>query len=211
MAFTQSRQDVIDLYRCGVKLLLLAGLPIVAFVWLEAEPLMRVAFGSQFVPAASVLHMLILVVPLLFMTGISSVVLMGVDKVGVTFWRSILAAAFNVLLNLVLIPRYGIMGAAVSTVLTELLAATLVTAYLFAHGYAFPWSGLVARISLASLALAGVTAVLRPLSLALVLPAAAVTYVMALVLLRLWGEQEKQMFAGALGVLGRREVAGSQA
>jgi O-antigen/teichoic acid export membrane protein len=211
VAFTQSRQEVVGLYRCGVKLLLLAGLPLVAFVSLEAEPLMRLVFGAQFLPAAGVLRVLVFVVPLLFMTGISSVVLMGVDRVGVTFWRSMLAAGINVLLNVILIPRLGIMGAAIATVVTELVAATLVTSYLFNHGYGFAWSGLVGRLALATLALTAVTALLRPLPLLLVMPLAAATYVGALVLLRLWGEQERQMFMGAVGVLGRRETAASQA
>jgi O-antigen/teichoic acid export membrane protein len=211
VAFTQSRQDVVDLYRCGVKLLLLAGLPLVAFVWLEAEPIVRMAFGTQFMPSAEVLRVLILVVPLLFLTGISSVVLMGIDKVEVTFWRSVLAAGVNVLLNLLLIPRMGIMGAAISTVLTELAAAFMVTSYLFAIGYGFAWGGLLARLGVATLGVAVTTYALRSASPLLALLAAAAVYVGLLGLLQVWGEQERQMFLGALGVLNRQKIARSSA
>jgi O-antigen/teichoic acid export membrane protein len=211
VAHTRSREEVVDLFRRGAKMVMLAGLPLAAFIALRAEDVVQIAFGASFAQAVPVLRVLMLSVPAMFLTWVASSVLMSIDHARVTLYRSAVALSLNVVLNLILIPRIGIMGAAVATVATELAAAVLVTSYLFANGYGFGWSRLMAKAGVATIALVAVALLLRQASLLATAPLAFAAYAATLHVFRVWDAEERQMLMGVIGVFRRQKVAGSEA
>lgn len=87
-----------------------------------ADPIVNLLYGPHYRNAGSVLAIHIWGAVFVFL-GISSGVFFTVENyTRKTLYRTILGAASNVLLNLVLIPRFGINGAAVATVLSQFLA-----------------------------------------------------------------------------------------
>jgi O-antigen/teichoic acid export membrane protein len=211
VAHGQSREEVVQLYRRGAKLLVLAAAPLVAFVWLRADSVVQLAFGSEYREAAPVLQVLMLSLPGIFLTWLSCSVLWAIERPGAPLARSAVAVAINVVLNTLLIPRMGIMGAAIATAVTEGAAAALVVGYLFSHGYGFLWAGDLAKVLAATLAMVGVTLLTAGTSLLLAFPLAFAVYFVVLYGVRIWDEQERQMFMGVVGLFQRQRVAGSKA
>ena len=94
------------------------------------------------------------------------------------------AAAFNVLLNLVLIPRFGIVGAAVATVMAEALLLLLGLVAVYKIGARLPLRPLLRPLLAGTVMGAGLIILGPDRALAIYLPAGFFTYVLALLLFR---------------------------
>ena len=97
---------------------LLLYIPAAAGLVLVAEPTLGLVFGDEYLGAVTVLQVLSLYVILQAITKITS---NGLDFLGRARDRSIvkgITAVLNVGLNVVLIPQYGVVGAAIATVVT---------------------------------------------------------------------------------------------
>jgi O-antigen/teichoic acid export membrane protein len=113
------------LFGLALHYLTLGAIPVLAYVIVVAEPLVRALFGAEFAAAAGALRVLMLAFVLVaasYACGYTTIVL----DLRRRFLRYALAAlVFNVAFNVALIPVYGYMAAAWATVLTELLVLTL--------------------------------------------------------------------------------------
>lgn len=116
------------LYGSATMLAIVFALPVVVGGTLLARPLIHTVFGEQFAPAAGPL------VPLLFSAGLTIIrfvpqaLVIAADRRRDVLWINVLGAIASVALNIVLIPRYGIMGAAASTLSTDVLRLTIAVA-----------------------------------------------------------------------------------
>jgi O-antigen/teichoic acid export membrane protein len=101
--------------------LLGVGLVIAAGLVVTRQPLMKLVFGSQFGAASALLFVLAWAVPLDFVTSYigNAYIAWGMEK-SILVCTAI-AAACNVVLNLIWIPTYGATAAAVNTLLTYLI------------------------------------------------------------------------------------------
>lgn len=101
----------------------LVGAPLVIGTFVMAPQLLPWLFGAGYVDATLALRLLTVGVGVLFLHWISSGVLIVTNRTGLYAWIHGVAAAANIGLNLVLIPRFGIAGAAAATVAAEILVA----------------------------------------------------------------------------------------
>jgi O-antigen/teichoic acid export membrane protein len=86
-----------------------------------AEPLMTFLYGSQYREAASTFRVLIWLIPLAFMSGHYRYALIAYDRQHLEFLCGACGAGLNILLNLLLTPRLGLIGAAWALVASEVL------------------------------------------------------------------------------------------
>ena len=108
----------------SMKYLLLVTVPIAVFTCFYSVDIINI-YGPEFTEASTVLSILIWTVCFLFVNGACSLVLnASYEEVAVTKIFGI-AAVFNVVLNLFLIPHYSLYGAAIATVLSEILIFVL--------------------------------------------------------------------------------------
>ena len=108
----------------SMKFLLVITVPIAVFTCLYSYDIINI-YGPDFIEAGGVLNILVWTVCFLFVNGsCSSVLYVSFEEYTVTKILGI-SAIFNVLLNLFLIPHYSIYGAAVATVLSEILIFVL--------------------------------------------------------------------------------------
>lgn len=104
----------------SVKYLSFVTIPIAIFTTIYGYDIIGI-YGTEFIEAGGVMKILIWTVCFLFINGACSLVLNASHKeYSVTKIYSI-AAIFNVVLNLILIPNYNVYGAATATVLSEIL------------------------------------------------------------------------------------------
>ncbi|MFQ5460575.1 MAG: oligosaccharide flippase family protein, partial [Anaerolineae bacterium] len=108
-------------YGRAVRWLLSLALPISLLTTFLAEDLVRILGGAEYLPAgAIVLQVMIWFLPLSFANGIAQYVLLALNRQRLVTPSFVVAVAFNVGANLWAIPRYGYVGAAVVTILSEL-------------------------------------------------------------------------------------------
>ncbi len=114
--------DPTDAYRLALRLLLQVGLPLAASTALLAEPIIAVVGGSAYLPDGAVaLAILICYLPLSYANGLTQYVLIAAGRQRILTAAFVAALVFNVIANLVLIPRFGYVGAAWVTVASELV------------------------------------------------------------------------------------------
>ena len=102
----------------SITYILLLYLPAAAGLILVAEPMVRIVFGSEYTGAAPVVQLLALYAVL---HSVASLVTNGLDYLGRARERAIIkigTSVLNVILNIILIPIIGVVGAAAATVIT---------------------------------------------------------------------------------------------
>jgi O-antigen/teichoic acid export membrane protein len=106
----------------SIAILFWFGLAIAVAVSLVAKPLMTLLFGQSYEAAGTILAIHIWACPAVFMGMIVEKWFVTENLLKFLIGRQVLSAAVNVGLNLLLIPLFGAVGAAVATVIAYTLA-----------------------------------------------------------------------------------------
>ena len=107
-----------SLYETTLRHTLLLYVPAAAGMVLVAEPALRLVFGADWVPAAPVLQVFSLYVVLQAVSFITSDALDYLGRATERAYAKGITSVANFLLNLLLIPTFGVAGAAAATVVT---------------------------------------------------------------------------------------------
>jgi O-antigen/teichoic acid export membrane protein len=122
-AYVQEPSQVERWYYRSLKTIAIISMPIAFGGTLVAFPLIRFLYTDQFLPSALALQILIWDVPLLMFNAFcgNMTTIVSEEKAAARIYG--LNAAANILLNLYAIPRFGLVGAALVTVVTDLVGA----------------------------------------------------------------------------------------
>lgn len=116
-----NNNEVKKLSIISLKTSCLLALPLTIFILIFSKDTIMFLFGSQYIESQNTLMMLMLsVIPLILtnLFGNQLLIPLGKEKY---FSRSVLIGVFiNLILNILLIPKYGSLGAAIGTFITEL-------------------------------------------------------------------------------------------
>lgn len=106
-----------------VDSLLLLGLGIFTTVCFElfGDFLVKVLFGIKFFDSVMYLKKLAFAIPLIFIVGLNGVLLNSFRRERINMLITLLAVVFNFTLNLIFIKYYGIFGAVMATILTNIV------------------------------------------------------------------------------------------
>jgi len=109
--------DALDqFYTISTKWIIAATFPPVLVFVLFAPDVVQVFFGSEYVPAAPALAVLTGGLFIRAIVGLNGDMTKAIDRPRIELYAVAPAVAINIALNIVLIPRYGIVGAAMATV-----------------------------------------------------------------------------------------------
>lgn len=95
------------------------------FVTLLSPQILHLLYGSEYISGSTCLRIIVWYTAFSYLGGIRSIWLICEKKNMFVFWLSMMGAFTNVLFNFILIPRYGIEGAAVATLLAQVMANLL--------------------------------------------------------------------------------------
>ncbi len=93
--------------------------------WVVASPLMKFVYSEASLQAAHSFSILILTFPLVSLREGAIHILNAQDRQKTNFYIDLAGLVFNVIINLILIPAYGFIGAAWATFLSYLLVVLL--------------------------------------------------------------------------------------
>jgi len=161
----------------ALKVLLALAFPIAVGTTFLAEPIIRTLAGEDYLPHSAItLQILIWFLPFSFINGLLQYVLIAVDQQRFITKTFFAATIFNVIANLLLIPRVSYVGAAVVTILSELVLLAAFSRAVRQHVGPMGLAGLAWRPALAAAAMAPVVWMLQSAP-ALAIPAGAFLYV----------------------------------
>lgn len=193
-----NRNMVRRLYRRGLKYLVLIGLILGGGFALLSEPFVGLVFGREYLPAAPGLMILALAMPFVFVRSLTTEVLDNVDLRGASMKMFGVALLLNVVLNILLVPRFGFLGAASSTLATEACLATTMILALKGAGYE---ARLFAQIRGPVLAILPAATVMYLLRHSPILAAATglPVYLVALTVFGTWDQKDRELFRTVIG------------
>jgi O-antigen/teichoic acid export membrane protein len=188
-------ETVRRLYHRGLKYLIILGLFLGAVLAVLAGPFVALVYGGEYAPAVPALVLLALSIPFVFVRSNTTEVLDNVDLRGMSLKVFALGLVINVVLNTLLVPSYGHVGAAGATLMTEVALAVGMGAGLARAGYRVGVRSLLRAPVLAIVPATGIMWALQGLPVLAALTG-AVTYVAALTVAGAWDEKDVRLFRG---------------
>lgn len=128
--FRKSRESLLDLIGPSCRITAWGGSLIALIVTLYAEPIIELVFGPEFPAAATSLSILIWALPLTLLSGHARWMLVAAHKQRFLFYAQFSAMLVTLVSGLLLIPRYGAVGASLTILLANI--AVWVVAHFFA-------------------------------------------------------------------------------
>lgn len=123
----------LDTLRIGIETLqkysMMIILPMAVTIFAYPEFILGILFGPSYVGAATTLQALALAAVIYSLAKVNDSIAMGIGKTKICFKAAMTSAAVNLILNILLIPRYGMIGAAIA-VLCGFITSYAISTYL---------------------------------------------------------------------------------
>lgn len=187
-------QHLPQIYERSLRYLMLMALPIAVGAWVLADQLIPFMFKKAYLPSVPVVQIIIWVIPLMFISEFLGYVVVVAGKESLVARSIMISTGVNVVMNLVLVPIFGLIGAALMTVITE---AILVGQYLWLLRKMvrqLNWNQILLRPLLASLLMGGTVLLMRFLPLLVNVALGGVIYLILIILLGVIGHEEFSFF-----------------
>jgi O-antigen/teichoic acid export membrane protein len=194
-----ARDSLMRAYVLSLRLLLMVALPIAAGTPFIARELILILGGGDYLPDSMIaLQLIIWFLPFSFVNSVTQYVLIAIDQQGFLTKAFLIGVTFNIAANLLVIPTFSYKGAAVVTVLSELV---LLIPFYYAvrkHLAPLPWFSLLWQPAVASAAMVAVMWLLRGLYWLLLIPVGGAVYLTVLALIGAFRQPDMDLMKGLL-------------
>jgi len=113
-----NRNQINNIFRTASRWGFLLSLPFFLLAIILPSQIISITFGGDYAAGSTAFSILIIAFFLNVITGPTTEVIKSFSKVNIIFWTSIFTAIFNIILNISLIPSFGLIGAALATTLS---------------------------------------------------------------------------------------------
>lgn len=197
-AFVTDKEYVDNWYYRSARAIAITGVPIAVGGMILAEPLVQLLLGSQFAPAAPILQILIWDVPFIMFAGFCGSITTVVNKERLAARINAVNALANIGLNLLFIPRYGIVAAAIISVITDVLSAGQFHFSLSREMKLPNLIQLLARVAIAAVTMGVLVYVLNGMPVTVRIGVGIISYAMMLVVLRVLNQSDWNLISNLL-------------
>jgi len=197
--YVDAKNKMQSVYRQSFKYLCMLGLPIASGLCVVAPRIIILVYGEPYLGAVLAMQILCCAMLLMFVNGLMGYALITVN--GQVIFMKIVAvgASLNIFLNMVLIPRYGIAGAAFATVVAEANANIICWIVLSRrYGVSASLTDILRSALCCAIMTVFVIFVSPYMCLPLVIISGAVVYVVGLFVFKAVGDQELMIIKGFL-------------
>lgn len=195
----QSLEGARRMYMMSLKVMLLLALPLALFTSFLAYPLVGLVGGAEFLPHGAIaLQLVVWSIPVGWLNSVTNYVLIALGLEHLQPRAFALAVGFNIVANVLFLPRFSYVAASIITILSEMVLLSLFYFFLRQKWPGLDWAGLLGR----PLLVAGLTAVGMALGsqihLIVGLLMGALLYPGGLLLFRVLGDEEWRIFQAIL-------------
>lgn len=121
----ESFPEIRRIYSILTKWIFLTSLPLFLIIFLFPQVFLNSLFGSDYISAIRALQVLSLGVLIVNLLGPNGTTLVAIGKTRFLMWAIIAAAGINIILNFILIPTIGILGASIATSFSIIFHCTI--------------------------------------------------------------------------------------
>ena len=184
----------------SIKYLMMVIIPIAIATMFYSLDIIQFIYGNKYDPASSVLSILIWTVCLLFISGACNTLLNASHKEVTVTKIYTIAAIFNVVLNLIMIPYLSYDGAAITTVLSDILIVMIQCYAIYRLGHR-PNKKLYLDLTkiIVGSAVLGIVLYFLNLNMWVALPVGIIIYFTTLYLIKLFDDDDKYIIKEILG------------
>ena len=129
--------------------MLIIGLPISAGIFILSQNIILFLYGVEYASSSIVLSILCWYLFLRFINIISGFTLTSINRQGSRVFGQGVGAVSSIILNLALIPIYGIKGAAIAAIVTEIIFFFIYTAFIIRYGCGINFIGIFVKPAIA--------------------------------------------------------------
>lgn len=122
----ESTDKLIFSYVKSFKFLFIISLPLAVGITLISDKIVILVYDGQFENAVQLLQILIWSTAIVFINYPLTQLLISTNKQNIFATSTAICAVLNIILNLILIPKYSYVGAAVATVITQLVNGLII-------------------------------------------------------------------------------------
>lgn len=169
------------------KYLAIIGIPIGVGITLLAKRIILLIFGTEYMNSIFPLQILVWSSVFIFMSQPFGNLLNCLNKQAIVTKIAGICVLLNIVLNLILIPKFSLIGASIATVLTEFASLMLCLIYGFKIGYPFfskKVEIIISKIIIASIMMGLFVIYFTHLALLVLLPLAGLLYFAGLYIIR---------------------------
>ena len=184
----------------SIKYLLMIIIPLATSTMIYSTDIIQLIYGQQYNPASSVLSILIWTLCLLFISGAANTLLNASHKEVTVTKIYAIAAIFNIILNFFMIPHFSYDGAAITTVLSDVLIVIIQCYVIYKLGHR-PNKKLyidIIKIITGSIIL-GIVLYFLNLNMWVALPVGIIIYFATVYLLRVFDNDDRYVIKEILG------------
>ncbi|MDA0243016.1 MAG: oligosaccharide flippase family protein [Chloroflexi bacterium] len=187
-------------FRMSAKVLTLVSLPLAAVVTFLAPVLIQLLGGEAFMPHGGIaLAVIIWSIPFGWLNSVTNYVLISLGQERLQTRAFVLGVSFNVVGNLLLLPRYSYVGAGLTTIASEILLLLVFNYYLVQKMPAVGWLQLLWKQVVVAVGMVGVMWLVAGwLGVGAAVVVGLVFYPLGLWLLRVFGAEEWQIVKAIL-------------
>ena len=179
-----------QIFQRGYDVLTMAAAPLVLGTFFVSPAIISLLGGSKYTESVPVLNILIVATGFIFFGALFSFTLIALEKQKTLLKISAVGAVFNLIFNLIFIPRYSYYAAAWGTVLTEALVTVLMLAAIYQVRHFWPKGKVFLKSFLAACPMCLFLWYFRNLNLFIILAAATAIYLTALYLVKGFSKEE---------------------
>jgi O-antigen/teichoic acid export membrane protein len=180
--FVSSKSSLRLAYEKSFKYLLIVGLPMAVAITLLADRFILLFYGQAFENSIIALQILAWDVFLIYTYGPLGTTLVAIDKQNQLAAATGVSAFINIILNLILIPHFSYVGAAVATIITETALFGMYFYFVSKYLYRLPLHRMIVSPVISCVAMALFIHLCNEINLAALIVAAAMIYFMVLYL-----------------------------
>jgi O-antigen/teichoic acid export membrane protein len=184
-AVFQSARDVYNAnLQKAARLVIATSLPLAIGLFLTSRQTIKLLFSAEFTRSAEVLRLLALSIPFYYLRVVMNAALYatGREKLSLLFFAT--SAVLNTVVNVFLINSYGVIGAAVGTIFTEVFLCACYVKLAWAPGAMQENKPFYLKVITAAVAMTAIVIIIPEINLFLRVVAGALVYPAALIFLK---------------------------
>lgn len=198
--FKNDKRLLLVSFEKSIKYLMMVIIPLAVATVFYSTDVIHLIYGHEYDAASTVLSILIWTVCLLFISGACNTLLNASHKEITVTKIYAIAAVFNIILNFFMIPYLSYDGAAITTVLSDVLIVCLQAYVIYKLGHR-PNNKLyvdVVKIIMGS-AILGIALYLLNINMWLAIPVGIIIYIVAIYILKFFDDDDKYVIREILG------------
>jgi len=192
--FVSSKDNLRIVLEKSSKYLFIIALPISAGIFLLANRFILLIYGRAFIPAAIALQILSLYLPLRVISHVTGWALPSINREPLRTLSAGIALSLNICLNFILIPIFGIGGAATATVISQILLFSLYFYFVAKYFHRLPLYGVALKPCASCLAMILFLLYFIKNNLFLLVILGAMVYIIFLLILKTFDFDDKRIF-----------------